>query len=82
MTHTIQKDKYEMLKMLAKEIDQYHCCTADLVDHILKVWPVWISEHDSSEILSRQEKKNWKKRENKMKALLAAIAGKHALRKE
>jgi hypothetical protein len=30
----------------------------------------------------RQQKKDWKKRENKMKALLAAMAEKHALRKE
>ena len=41
-----------------------------------------ISESNTSETLSKQQKKDWKKRENKMKALLAAMAEKHALRKE
>jgi len=77
-----QKDKYELLKMLVVEVEGYQYDAAS-VDQILAVWQPWISEsNNTSETLSRQQKKDWKKRENKMKALLAAMAEKHALRKE
>ena len=68
--------------MLVVEVEGYQYDAAS-VDQILAVWQPWISEsNNTSETLSRQQKKDWKKRENKMKALLAAMAEKHALRKE
>ena len=76
-----QKDKYELLKMLVREVEEYEY-DALSVEQILAVWTPWISESNTSETLSKQQKKDWKKRENKMKALLAAMAEKHALRKE
>jgi hypothetical protein len=76
-----QKDKYELLKMLVREVEEYQY-DALSVEQILAVWTPWISEPNTSETLSKQQKKDWKKRENKMKALLAAMAEKHALRKE
>jgi hypothetical protein len=67
--------------MLVREVEEYQY-DALSVEQILAVWAPWVSESNTSETLSRQQKKNWKQREYKMKVLLAAMAEKHALRKE
>jgi hypothetical protein len=75
-----QKDKYALLRMLVQEAEDY-LFTAKDVDYLLKVWTPWIYEkNDTAEVLTKQQKKDWKKREVKMKALLQAMAEKHAAR--
>ena len=77
-----QKDKYELLKKMTLEADEYKF-NAREVEHILKVWGLWIHDKpDTYSTLSKHQKKNLKNKEEKMEALLRVLEAKHVQRKE
>ena len=77
-----QADKYELLKKMTLEADEYSFNAAQ-VGWILQVWGEWIHEKpDTYNTLTKHQKKNWKNREAKMEALLRVMEAKHVQRQK
>ena len=77
-----QTDKYELLKKMTLEADEYNF-NASEVEWILKVWGEWIHEKpDTYTTLTKHQKKNWRNREEKMEALFRVLEAKHVQRQE
>ena len=77
-----QADKYELLKKMTLEADEYSF-SAYQVKCILYVWREWIHDKpDTYNTLTKHQKKNWKNREDKMEALLRVMEAKHVQRQE
>ena len=77
-----QTDKYELLKKMTLEADEYKFDASE-IERILNVWGEWIHEKpDTYSTLTKHQKKNWKNKEEKMEALLGVLEAKHVQRQE